>query len=332
MYDFAFRRYRRKFIQPLQTNHGVWQIREGVIVRLSHPEGHQVGWGEIAPISWFGSESFATALDFCEQLPVQLNSETIFAIPDGLSACQFGFESALAMVNGEIPEVAFVPQILPTSQLSALLPHGDRALSAWESLWQQGYRTFKWKIGVDAIASELAVLAEILAVLPGSANLRLDANTGLDLDTANLWLYTCDLHRAKHPELAQVEFIEQPLPTNEFAAMLDLSACYGTKIALDESIASLQQLQNCYEHGWNGIYTIKPGIIGSPRRLRYICHEYHHLDLVFSSTLETFIGRNAILHLAKEISRGTAKRSLGFGVNQWFADNEFELLNSLWQN
>lgn len=327
-YDFSFRPYRRRFVQPLQTNHGIWEVRDGIIVRLRSPMG-KIGLGEIAPISWFGSESFATALEFCEQLPTTVDAADILEICDRLPACQFGFESALAMVEGKLAEISEIPALIPRFRLSGLLPAGDRALVGWENLWQQGYRTFKWKIGVYPLADELAIWQELLAKMPENALLRLDGNGGLDYDSANLWLYTCDMHRAQCPNLAQVEYIEQPLPVREFDGMLELSACYATPIALDESIANLEQLQSCYENGWRGIYTIKPGIIGSPRKLRQICYAYN-LDMVFSSTLETVIGRTAALQLANEMSSKT--RSLGFGVSHWFADDEVTWLDSLWQD
>jgi O-succinylbenzoate synthase len=92
-YKFQFRPYWRRFVRSLTTNHGKWDIREGIILRLTDESG-KVGWGEIAPISWFGSETLEQALDFCRQLPEEITDEIIFSIPDNLPACQFGFESA----------------------------------------------------------------------------------------------------------------------------------------------------------------------------------------------------------------------------------------------
>lgn len=92
-YRFEFRPYQRRFLRSLTTNHGKWDIREGIILRLTD-ETLRVGWGEIAPISWFGSETLEQVLDFCRQLPGEITDETIFSIPDELPACQFGFESA----------------------------------------------------------------------------------------------------------------------------------------------------------------------------------------------------------------------------------------------
>jgi O-succinylbenzoate synthase len=100
-YRFEFRPYRRRFVRSLATSHGTWDIRDGIILRLTDETG--IGWGEIAPISWFGSETIEQALLFCHQLPTEITEETIFSIPDELPACQFGFESALrGLGSGEM--------------------------------------------------------------------------------------------------------------------------------------------------------------------------------------------------------------------------------------
>ncbi len=331
-YQFEFRPYQRKFIRPLETNHGRWETREGIIIRLTSDRG--IGWGEIAPISWFGSETFTQALDFCHQLSNQITSEIIFSIPDNLPACQFGFESAIGDRGEEETGGKRRNIVSPTSpsthlphslQLSALLPAGSSALEAWESLWQQGYRTFKWKIGVYPVAEELAILDLLMQVLPREAKLRFDANGGLNYDKAQLWLRTCDEFQLL-PGIAGIEFIEQPLGVEDFETMLGLRG-HITKIALDESIATLAQLKTCYQQGWQGIYIIKPAIIGSPSRLRHFLQQ-HTIDCVFSSVFETSIGRQSALQLAFELSH--RNRAIGFGVNHWFAEEEETWLKNLW--
>ncbi len=342
-YKFKFRPYQRKFGRSLTTNHGTWEIREGIILRLSDETG-KVGWGEIAPISWFGSETLKQALNFCHQLPTEITEETIFSIPDELPACQFGFESALEeageqgveeqgeqgeqgkqgerIINNPCP-LALSVAVRAASRregmpYSGLLPTGKAALEEWETLWDQGYRTFKWKIGVDAIAQELEVFQLLVHRLPSSAKLRLDANGGLSYEEANLWLGNCDRLQAN------IEFMEQPLPVEQLQEMLELSRFYATAIALDESVATLNQLTTCYAKGWRGIFVIKPGIVGSPFRLKQFCQQ-HEIDAVFSSVFETAIGRQAALQLAAKLSR--QNRAVGFGVNHFFAQEETWLQN-----
>ncbi|KYC40572.1 o-succinylbenzoate synthase [Scytonema hofmannii PCC 7110] len=350
-YQFQFRPYRRRFVRSLTTSHGVWDTREGIILKLTDDLG-KVGWGEIAPISWFGSENLEQALLFCRQLPEIVTDETIFSIPDELPACQFGFESAVWGVGsrewrvgkhqgvgneeaGEDNSTLSSLSLNPKSKIqnpksltySALLPAGEEALEVWQTLWQQGDRTFKWKIGVYPVAEELRIFQRLAQTLPSLTKLRLDANGGLSYEEANLWLWTCDNVKANSTLTVEIEFIEQPLSVDKFDSMLELSYCYNTAIALDESVATFNQLKTCYQKGWRGIFVIKPGIVGSPSRLRQFCWECE-VDAVFSSVFETSIGRKAALQLAVELSRHN--RALGFGVNHFFAEEEEIWLKNLW--
>ena len=312
IYQFSFRYFSQKFTKPIITNHGVWEIRESIIIRLIDEKDH-ITWGEISPISWFGSETIEQALDFCRQLPQTITKEIIFTIPDKLPACQFAFESALVVKKCTNLNLTY----------SGLLPAGKSALNQWSSLWKQGYKTFKWKIGVDNINQELEIFDLLISSLPTSATLRLDANGGLTYQQAELWLKKCDQF------LPKIEFIEQPLSIDKFTEMQALSNLYLTPIALDESIANLRQLESCFQQGWRGIFVIKPGIFGSPSRLKEFCKQ-HQIDIVFSSVFETEIGRQASLQLAAELS--TNNRAVGFGINHFFQQQEANWLETLWKN
>jgi len=315
-----FRCYQRPFKQPLRTHYGLWEVRRGIILRLS--DRHQTSWGEIAPLEEFGSESFEQALQFCQSLTA-IDADTISQIPPHFPTCRFGFEAAWESFRDPAPAKKIIH--------STLLPTGAAALEAWRalrdthegSLWNQGARTFKWKIGVAPIQQELATFEELVTALPAQTQLRLDANGGLNWDEANLWLQKCDRYG--------VEFLEQPLPPDQFDAMLQLSQQYKTPIALDESVATIEQLERCYGLGWRGIFVVKAAIAGSPSRLRSFCQS-HKVDIVWSSVFETAIAQSYIQnYLIPSIP--TQERAIGFGVNHWFDDNLNQLdFEQLWQS
>lgn len=306
---FEFRPYARRFRHPLQTHHGEWATRQGVILRLTNSTG-AIGWGEIAPIEWFGSESLTAALSFCCSLPADITLDQIRQIPASLPACQFGFEAAWEMLVS--PERWNNSNKLSPKQLpvSILLPTGAEALNA-PQLWDaKPDSTFKWKIGVAAIREELAIFEELLSLLPNQAKLRLDANGGLTWQQSCQWLQVCDGYG--------VELIEQPLPPDQFSLMLKLSQRYSTPIALDESVTTLDQLKLCYSNGWRGLFVIKAPITGSPIELRQFCHA-HKLDVIWSSVFETAIARRYVeQNLIAALS--ASNRAVGFGVDHWFTD------------
>jgi O-succinylbenzoate synthase len=202
------------------------------------------------------------------------------------------------------------------------LPAGETALQALQVLWLDGYRTFKWKIGVAAIKEELKIFQQLIQAMHNlcdreSAFLRLDANGGLSYSEAKTWLQACDKVKASDVS-ADIEFLEQPLPVTQFQEMVELNAIYATTIALDESAANLDRIQECYSQCWRGIFVIKPAICGSPSQLRKFC-QTHNIDAVFSSVFETEIGKQAALNLATQLSLNN--RALGFGTDCWFDDN-----------
>ncbi|CAD5971018.1 o-succinylbenzoate synthase [Planktothrix agardhii] len=312
-YQFQFQPYQRPFKTPLKTAHGIWNIREGIILNLTNKQGN-IGRGEIAPLSWFGSETLEDAIAFCQKLPSIISTETIFTISDSLPACQFGFESALIELNSN-PLVD-----LSKLQYSGLLPTGEIVLNTWKTLFQQGYQTLKWKIGVDEITTEINIFKQLVKIVietlssPQKIRLRLDANGGLTFEQAEYWLETCDLINANQ-DLIEIEFLEQPLSISQLDLMLELCDRYSTSLALDESVANLQQLNFCYQQGWSDIFVIKPAIFGSPRKLKNFCQK-NKIDTVFSSVFETDIGQNSALKIASELL--LYNRAVGFGINHWF--------------
>ena len=320
-YQFKFFPYQRKFKIPLETHHGPWSVREGIILKLIKNE-QQIGWGEIAPLPWFGSETLEQALDFCQSIGSCFNEELIDEIPDHLPACQFGFESALKNASSQKP---ILKLDLPPHKYSYLLPTGKKALDYFSKISKDDQKllgdreilTYKWKIGVESFTQEISIFEQLVEQLPLNSRLRLDANGGLNLETAQRWLSFTD-------QIRQIEFIEQPLPPDQFSELLTLSQNFKTAIALDESVSNLKQLKECYELGWRGIYVIKAAIMGSPRQLEN-WFQNKAIDAVFSSVFETSIGQQAVLTLAQELNN--CDRALGFGVNQWFEDADPNFLH-----
>jgi O-succinylbenzoate synthase len=305
---FEYRTYRAAFRHPLATAHGVWSEREGLFVRLSDDAGLS-SLGEAAPLPAWGSETLAEAADFCAKLPPTIDETTVREIPAALPCCRFALETAWdALHHPTAPS--------PVRQLSiaALLPAGESALEAATRALGRGFSTLKWKVGVGASAAELTLLHRLLALLPATARLRIDANGAWDLATAREWLKACEGHA--------VEFVEQPFPVAHEQPILQLANEFSTPIALDESIARADDLRRWLDFGWPGIYVIKPALAGSPQRLLKLLADYE-AEAVFSSAFETAIGLRAALGVAA--CAGRTGRALGFGTIGCFADERLNL-------
>ena len=326
-FQLQFRRYRLPFRAPVRTAHGPWAEREGVLVRLTTEAG-AVGYGEAAPIPWFGSESVDEVEAACRELGPGVDEARLGALPARFSCLRNAIVAAIAEVPGN--------RVTPGRKhlgVAALLPAGRDVLAQIAPKAEAGFRVFKWKVGVGDAADELALLDDVCAALPGGAKLRLDANGAWDRRQAERWLERC----ADRP----VEFVEQPCFAKAPAVakamagkspgaarqgkvddmLLGLANDYPTPIALDESVAGEGDIERWLGAGWPGVFIVKPSLLadvnGALAKL-----EKAKAAVVFSSALETAVGARAALRAA--FAWRGEPRALGFGVWPLFADARFD--------
>jgi O-succinylbenzoate synthase len=219
----------------------------------------------------------------------------------------------------------------PPDRLSTLLPAGTAALTALPDYLARGRHTFKLKIGIDDRPSEQALIRQLLAQLPPHGKLRLDANGAFDLPTTTAWLTWLDTYPGA------IEYLEQPLNAHDrhtLPTLIALSRNARTPIALDESVATLPQLERAIALGWPGLWIIKPAIVGAPQALRSLWQRQvsqgARPDWIFSSVFESRVGRAIALDLAAEL--GSGDRALGFGVDALLTPEPEPWPHILWQS
>lgn len=291
VYQVEFTPYKFPLPVSLVTAHGHWSERQGLILRLTQENGKTVQ-GEIAPLPWFRTENLAVAIDFCQQLNGRITAVEIGKIPNNLPCCQFAFGSA---------ELEFNQQNFISKKMSfcQLLPTGEKALDYLRQQKKLKATTIKWKIGIHDFAIEKNLYEQLLNILPPQTKIRLDGNGGLDLPAATQWLTLLDRQLENPNNHIQVEYLEQPLPPEKIKDIFQLNEDFQTNIALDESVASLGQLQQLYDQGWPGFYILKAAIMGDPRKLTAWLAD-HPIKGIFSSVFETAIARNQVLKLAQQ--------------------------------
>lgn len=292
----------------MRTAHGPWTVREGLVVRLEDEAG-AVGWGEVAPLPWFGTETVAGAEAVLRELGKIVTTAQLEQVPARWGCVRFALMSAR---SGPAPGRAGRDY----SPIAALLPAGRDAPARAEVLAEAGFRTFKWKVGVGDAADEWALLDDLFACLPAGAKLRLDANGAWDRRHAERWLERC----AERP----VEFVEQPVAPDARGAddlLLGLAADYPTPLALDESLAGGEDVDKWLDAGWPGVFVVKPALLGdvSSTLTKLAAAK---AAVVFSTAIETAIGAQSALRWAFAWPGET--RALGFGVWPLFADARFD--------
>jgi O-succinylbenzoate synthase len=300
--SFSFQMYQRAFVSPLRTAHGAWAERVGFIVRVADDSG--VGYGEVAPIPAFGTETLADAAAFLRRLAdaPQLAADAVALA--GLPCCAFGIGSAL----GELAQVSAPRR---DYRVAGLLPAGSAALAAAASKARGGFDVFKWKIGVEAPELEQALFAELDGLLPAGATLRLDANEGLSVAALDLWLNYLQAYRGR------IEYLEQPLPVGREVEMARCGFGSGIELALDESLHAADGARWLAPGAWDGPLVVKPALAGDCggllERLRPVAGQ-----VVLSSVFETQIGVENALRLADQMPG--LSRVLGFDTRRAFED------------
>ncbi|MFP4069257.1 MAG: o-succinylbenzoate synthase [Opitutales bacterium] len=291
----SYRRYRRRFVRPLRTARGEWAVREGWLLRVE-ADG-SAGYGEVAPIPEFGTETFDEAEAFLERL----KGDPGLPVPEELPCCAFALSAASSAFSG-------VRRAYP---VAGLLPAGEAAVPALASKSKAGFRCFKWKIGVGGLALEQEILDELVAQLPGGGRLRLDANAALSAAEAATWTDCC----ARFPGC--IEFLEQPLPVGEERAMAGLAAASGVPVALDESLNGPAGSRWLESGAWAGPLVVKAALMGDvarlAERLRPVARR-----VVWSSAFETGVGLEAALRLADGLP--ASPYAVGFDTLDAFED------------
>ncbi len=183
-------------------------------------------------------------------------------------------ETALEGLRSLLASHDLSPEAWPTQPAAATGPAPVHSASL----------TVKWKVAAHPDPLERRVLEELLALLPPTARLRLDANGGWDRPTATAWADRL----AGEPRL---EWLEQPLPPGDQEGLDALAQ--RISVALDESL----RVDPSLRQRWPGWQVRRPALEGDPRPLLAELRAGRP-RLMVSTALETGIGRRWVDHLA----------------------------------
>ena len=117
--QLAHRHYALPFRVPVRTSHGPWAVREGLVVRVKDETG-AVGYGEVAPVPHFGTETANEAAAALQALGGRIDETQIDALPDRLSCTRHGLRAALANCRAGSPAVSLSNR--PNPAASGLSP------------------------------------------------------------------------------------------------------------------------------------------------------------------------------------------------------------------
>lgn len=288
-YQLQYKIYHRKFSQAVRFGKIWMEQRSGILVRLQDEEG-AVGFGEIAPLESFGSESVEKAekllKSYCgviQRIAISsvLGEEypcTCYALSCALRELENGQKAvnesdadewvptAKLIQNNALDQIG--TSVRPLLNASVVkIKIGDGALEQNEEM-QRIEKTAKW-------------------CRSRGIRIRLDANEQLRYDQTKEWLgflETC---------VETIEFLEQPMDRCLLQELAELSHTSPIPIALDESVAMLK-FQESISGMDRFLYVIKPSL-GDLTVVRRFGIQADRI--ILSSVFETAIGFSELLEL-----------------------------------
>ena len=287
---------------PLRTARGVVRERRGLVLRVISENG-TIGLGEASPATWVGGESveacgraLAEVVRSVRRGADSTDLESMLAAGTLPASAACALDCALLDVEARERGGSVADSLRRGAphrarvSVAALLLEGEPSALAREAAEAaaRGFLCCKVKVGGRPVGDDLERIAAIRSALPPDVGLRADANQAWTETEATRFF-------AALPPRA-LEYVEEPLAD---AALLGaLRRSRGTKIALDESVDSLAQLEERAHTA--DVLVVKAQRLGGLRPALRLADRALALGLevVVTDSLEGPVGMSAALHLA----------------------------------
>lgn len=305
----TLRSYVRKTLRlstPLRTATKVWRERNVFIIR--YESAGVVGWGEAAPLEGWGSESEDECI---EQITRWIECGVLPTTP----SASFGVEIAILdhaarrdgqplwhFLGGNTGRVTCQETLGSNSVKDTILSLGDA--------FDAGFRTVKLKVGADSLRNDVERMLKVSQSFP-DMRLRLDANGSWSLADAQEFV------EATRP--LNIDYLEQPLQVGDIAGLVALKKL-GVTVAVDEGANTQLMRTRLIEAGAVDVFVLKPSVLGSVSELRDEVSRIsaEGIRVVFSSAIESAVGRNAVAHVVAGL--GTTEPA-GLNTGKWIEDD-----------
>jgi O-succinylbenzoate synthase len=259
-------------------------------VCLSH--GDDSGWGDIAPLPGFSTESLTEAQAWAEvfakeilESPLRTIDLNAVEIP---SSVRFGFELALYNLD-----TATRKQSLQEGSAVAccgLIGHQkNQQIHLAHSFVNSGYRAVKLKVGRQSLEEDLNTVHAICEKYP-ELEVRIDANRSWSIKTAKKFI--------RATQNLKLDYLEEPL--RDKTELMELARNCNIPIALDETLR--EQDAEKY-HRVADVRVLKPTLAGGIYTT-LACIEQaiqENARCIISSSYESGVGILGLIELARQL-------------------------------
>lgn len=298
-------------VRPVQTGRGILLSREGILLEITDSSNVK-GWGEAVPMQGFHTESLEESWQALTQfLPVLLRKgqgsiqETVqqfhSAFP-AASAAMSAIDTALCDLSSKQQGCSvaallagkFQTSITNSIRVNALLHAQDvrGIIKEAREKFQEGFETFKIKVGVQSIQQDIARIAAVRETLGQNVEIRLDANEAWTREEADKALQSV--------ASLSIEYIEQPLPKADLHGSVRLRKEQIIPLAADEAACSAEDIQNVLKHQAADLIILKPAATGGPHlslRMGELAAQFG-IPCTTTTLMDGAVGRAMATHVA----------------------------------
>lgn len=313
--------YSLKFKKPFETANKTFTERKGFIITIKDSKNIK-GFGDAAPLPEFGSESFEDdkkfLKDFKLNLKIDLNNFED-SLLDNLTqiekhpSLRHGFEQAFLNYVCSKTNIS-LNELLNRESSKNININGvigfnstENTLKLAKELLKTGYKTLKIKVGRENFEDDFNTVEEIRKIAGPSINLRIDANSKWNFESAKTNL--------KKLEKFNIEYCEQPVSKSiNFIRLRELT---HIPLAADESIHSFQDADYFITTKAASVLILKPMMLGGIINTMKIADraKKEKIKVVISSSFESAIGRSFAILAATFLKDETAH---GLGTAELF--------------
>ena len=284
---------------------------ENVLVRLE-AEGGLVGWGEAPAAPTMTGETavrILASIRYLEPAVVGRNLDDAAAIVDAMDARLYGNESAKSAIEMALLDLVGKARDMPLVEMLGgarrerfpviwVLGHGEtRAdIDDGQQKLQAGFRSFKLKVGVNAIAPDAERACRVRDALGDMIVLSADANQA--------WTVPEAVDFVRGAEDARLDFVEQPVKGTDLAGMARVAEATASPIAADEGLHGIIDIARHHAAGaaqGGSLKLIKFGGLERTRHAAELSAELRMKVNLAGKIAESSIATAAILHLAAAV-------------------------------
>ncbi len=290
-------------VKALKTGGGDFETRHIALVEVE-VEG-TVGWGEVAPLPSWGTETIDEACASLEKghaagpaSEFALDCARFDAVARARELPLWKFLARHFEQSISTPEV-----VLNGTVGSATI---DETLADTAELVEAGFSTVKFKVGKRSWNQDVKRIGAVRAAHPELV-IRLDANQAWSLNEAR--------HALSAFEKFQVEYVEEP-SRGGYDAFRQLAPRVGIALAADETVRNIDQARRLIAEELVNVVVLKPMVLGAISRTVEIIEfaREHRVDVVLTSAIDSAVGRTATAHLAAAMG---IKRACGLATGSW---------------